>query len=462
MGKSKKFAIIDVETTGGNFRSDRITEIGIAIHNGEKVIDRFETLLNPEISIPPFIQKLTGITNEMVEDAPKFFEVARKIVELTESCIFVAHNVKFDYLFIRNEFERLGYSYNKKQLCTKQLSKKLFPEIGKYSLGALIAYFNINVSARHRAMADVEATVIVFENLLKADTQQSEFNLLINNGIKLSKLPSNLTIEDLHKIPETCGIYYFFGENDHLLYVGKSKNIQKRVMQHFSKPTTKSNKIISRTHRIDYEETGSEILAIILEDSEIKTKTPEFNITQRKSKKLYGLLMDPHWEKPDENVRFIIQPLNGEDASIYAKVYKNKRSAKSHITKLLEEYELHGHHEIIHSGDRILVKAANESSEKIIVQKIETESKLEVLKNDLNSRKNFNYLVIDSSFSNSEYSVFIFKQGILKKMGKLENGEAFTSENHGYLDDISIPINLNDYLIKFILKRKKKYILKEL
>src|SRR5690606_28725980 len=218
---SRKYAIIDVETTGGSPRIERLTEIAIAIHDGEKVIDSFESLLNPERTIPSFIQRLTGITDEMVEDAPYFYEIARKIVEMTEGCIFVAHNVKFDYMFIRSEFERLGYSYQRRQLCTKQLSKKLFPEIGRYSLDRLISFFNIQTDVRHRAMADVQATVKVFDQLIRADQDHGYFTHQINQGVKLSKLPGAIHIDDVHRIPESSGIYYFFGQNDHLLYVGK-------------------------------------------------------------------------------------------------------------------------------------------------------------------------------------------------------------------------------------------------
>ena len=148
------FAIIDVETTGGQPFTDKIIEIAIILHDGNQVIEKFETLINPERQIPANISVLTGISNEMVREAPKFYEVAKRIIELTEDAIFVAHNVRFDYNFVKEEYKRLGYVFTKKQLCTVRLSRQTFPGLPSYSLGNLIKHFNIKVDARHRAMAD--------------------------------------------------------------------------------------------------------------------------------------------------------------------------------------------------------------------------------------------------------------------------------------------------------------------
>ena len=155
----KKYAIVDIETTGGSASRHKITEIAIVLHNGNEVLETYETLLNPECPIPYGITQLTGITQEMVQGAPRFFEVAKKIVEMTEGAVFVAHNVRFDYSFIREEFKRLGFTYTRKQLCTVRLARKAFPGLGSYSLGNLIRHFNIQVNDRHRAMADTMATV---------------------------------------------------------------------------------------------------------------------------------------------------------------------------------------------------------------------------------------------------------------------------------------------------------------
>jgi len=172
----KLFAIIDVETTGGSAKKDKVIEFAVALHDGSKIVDTYETLIHPERHIPYYITGITGINNEMVRQAPRFFEVAKKIVELTENSIFVAHNAHFDYGFIREEFNALGYPFSKKYLDTVRLSRESFPGLRSYSLDSLIRYFGIKVSDRHRAMADVLATVKVFEYILEAK-QQLNFNL---------------------------------------------------------------------------------------------------------------------------------------------------------------------------------------------------------------------------------------------------------------------------------------------
>lgn len=453
---ARKYAIIDVETTGGSSRRDRLTEIAVSIHDGEKVIERYESLINPEISIPYFIQNLTGITNEMVEDAPYFYEIARKIVEMTKGCIFVAHNVKFDYMFIRSEFDRLGYNYQRKQLCTRQLSKKLFPEIGKYSLDHLIEYFEIQIQGRHRAMADVLATEVVFDHLLRTDVHHNIFTSEINRGIQLSKLPDQLTLEDIHNIPERSGIYYFFGENDHLLYVGKSKNIQKRVMQHFSKPTSKSRKFLERTRRIDFEETGSEITAILREDAVIKRMKPEYNVAQRQTQKPYGLKM--RGGTPDRSIDLELSPLAAQDEHEFIKTYKSKRSGKMHLLSLLEKYNLTEILELERSGETWSARFKN-GSEAVTDGWAEN---FQGLENELNARKNFHNLVIDHTYSHQEATCFCFEYGRMVKTGRLDVSEGFPGVHPDELDDYIPPLAINDQIITFIEKHQKRYLIRPL
>ena len=229
----KRYAVIDVETTGGRANRERITEIAIVLHDGEKIVDTFSSLVNPERVIPYNITQLTGITQEMVEEAPKFYEIARKIVEMTEGAIFVAHNVRFDYSFIREEFKRLGYIYSRRQLCTIRLARKAFPGLRSYSLGNLIKHFDIQVNARHRALDDTLATVEILERILQQESSEADVNYLVNMGIRANNLPDNVSLEKLHALPEECGVYYFHDQHGHIIYVGKSINIKKRVMQTF-------------------------------------------------------------------------------------------------------------------------------------------------------------------------------------------------------------------------------------
>lgn len=279
--KAKRYAVIDIETTGGMIKRDKITEIAILIYNGETVEETYDTLINPERSIPPQITQITGITNEMVADAPRFYEVAKKIVEITEGCVFVAHNVNFDYGFIKREFETLGFTYTRKQLCTVRLFRKAFPGLRSYSLGNLIRHFGIKVNARHRAYDDAAATTELLEMALEQDYVKYEADLMINRGIKGSRLPETIDMEELHQLPETAGVYYFMDTTGRIVYIGKSINIKKRVMQHFSKITQKSEKMMRRVASIDCVETGSELIALLQESEEIKKYKPEINKAQR-------------------------------------------------------------------------------------------------------------------------------------------------------------------------------------
>ena len=275
------FAIVDIETTGGSYRYERITEIAIVRHDGERIVDTFSTLVNPERPIPWHITQLTGISNDMVTDAPKFYEVAKKIVEMTEGAIFVAHNVSFDYNFIKEEFSRFGYDFSRKKLCTVSLSRKAFPGLGSYSLSNLKRHFGIFAEKSHRALDDTLATVTLFEKILAAENTGHSPKSLLRAGLRESKLPPGITLERLESAPEACGVYYLYDENREVIYVGKSLNIRKRLSEHFADPTAKGEKMRNGVVDFSWEITGSELVALLLESSEIKRLQPRINRAQR-------------------------------------------------------------------------------------------------------------------------------------------------------------------------------------
>lgn len=281
--KDKIYAVVDIETTGGMSNRDRITEIAIIVTDGKTVIKSFSSLVNPERSIPSEITRITGITNAMVANSPKFYEIAKEVVEYTNDCIFVAHNVSFDYNFIRNEFASLGYTFTKKQLCTVKLSRKTFPGLKSYALGNLINHFGIQVNARHRAFDDAFATTELLAKILLSDNAIEDATLLINKGIKESKLPNEISLEKLHELPEAPGVYYMLNVYNKIIYIGKSVNIRARMMQHFGAGNRKAERMLTTVADIDYVVTGNELLAIILESYEIKVHLPELNKVQRNS-----------------------------------------------------------------------------------------------------------------------------------------------------------------------------------
>jgi DNA polymerase III subunit epsilon len=286
------YAIIDIETTGSKPSYDKITEIAVVLHDGEKVVETYSTLINPERNIPLYITELTGISSEMVADAPKFYQVARRLIELTEGNIFVAHNVRFDYSFIKAEFAHLGYNFSRKTLCTVRLSRKLIPGQLSYSLGKLCQSLKIPLKNRHRALGDAEATAILFDRLLKTNSPELRAEEIVKQESKSQTLPPFLDKKIVENLPEMPGVYYFHDETGAVIYVGKSKNIRQRIIQHFG-IDYKSRKAVEfkdLIHDISYELTGNELVALLLESDEIKQIRPRFNTQQKRSRAgFYGI-----------------------------------------------------------------------------------------------------------------------------------------------------------------------------
>ncbi len=337
--KNKLYAVVDLETTGGKASMEKVIEVAIVLFDGKEIIDSYETLIHPERAIPSSITRLTGITNEMVVDAPKFYEVAKKIVEMTEGAIFVAHNVRFDYQFLREEFGRLGFTFSRKQLCTVRLSRKAFPGLRGYGLSKLIDHFNIPIENRHRAMGDTMATVDVLKRILDQEGNDDMANDLINQGVKESRLPKNISIEMLHALPEVCGVYYFLDEDGDIAYIGKSTNIRKRVMQHFAKASEKALKLHRHVNEITFEKTGSELIALLYESQLIKEEKPYINRAQ----KVYQFPYMVHsyldiWGY----LRFEIAKNNATNRKKFQMVseYTSVMSARGFLSRLREEYQL--------------------------------------------------------------------------------------------------------------------------
>ena len=275
------YAILDIETTGGQFNEEGITEIAIYKFDGHEIVDQFISLVNPEIPIQPFVVKLTGINNAMLVNAPKFFEVAKRIIEMTEDCIVVAHNASFDYRILRTEFRRLGYDYNVKTLCTVELSQKLLPEQVSHSLGKLVRALGIPMADRHRASGDVMATVKLFKLLLAKDVEKVILTELIKSEVQKGITPK---LQDIvEKLPSKTGVYYIYKEDGSLIFIGRSKNIKKRVNQHFTGITKSAKKIQNEVFTVTFEETGSELIALLKETEEIKINRPIYNRMSRKN-----------------------------------------------------------------------------------------------------------------------------------------------------------------------------------
>ncbi|MCW3804867.1 exonuclease domain-containing protein [Plebeiibacterium marinum] len=329
------YTIIDIETTGGNFNNGKITEIAIYLHDGNKVIDEFVSLINPEQYIPPYISKLTGISNEMVAEAPKFYEVARKIVDITEGTIFVAHNAGFDYGFVQAEFAALGYEFKRETLCTVKLSRKFLPGYKSYSLGNICLELNIQNNARHRAAGDAIATVTLFELLLKKNNGVI-FPLAQNKIFSAQGLHPDLDIEKIKQLPQNVGVYYFYNEKNDLIYIGKSKDIRNRVLTHIGQPKTqKAVKMKGEIASVDYELTGSELLALLKESAEIKSNRPIYNKAQRKNRFNYGLF---YFNDRKGYIRFNILKNDGRTTPINS--FESQKEGREFLFRMVEEFEL--------------------------------------------------------------------------------------------------------------------------
>ena len=284
------YAIVDIETTGGYAAAHGITEISIHIVDRDQVVEKFETLVNPCQPIPRYIQAMTGITDEMVSGAPLFEQVAGRVYELLHDKVFVAHNVNFDYSFVKSHLMASGYEYNAKRLCTVRLSRKIFPGFPSYSLGNLCRALDVPIYNRHRAGGDAEATAKVFQKLLQSDSQQYILKSLQRSS-KEQMLPPNVSKEHFDQLPYQPGVYYFHNEKGKIIYVGKAKNIRYRVNSHFSSDleTRQKQNFIRYTYAISFQTCGTELMACILESSEIKRLWPIFNYSQKRWEDVYGI-----------------------------------------------------------------------------------------------------------------------------------------------------------------------------
>lgn len=288
--KNKLYAIVDIETTGGNASHSRITEIAIVIYDGEKIIDRWESLVNPQKFIPPAIFALTGIDNELVRHAPTFDEISNTVFEMLNDRIFVAHNVNFDYSFVRHELEAAGLKWTATKLCTVRASRKIKPGLPSYSLGRLCHSLAINLENRHRAGGDADATTILLSKLLEWDTN-GEIEKMIKKTAEDQRLPPNLPPQDFAALPEKPGVYYFYNEVKKVIYVGKAVHLKKRVASHFSghKITPQRQNFLREIYAITFEVCATELMALILECTEIKHLWPIHNRALKRFEPKCGL-----------------------------------------------------------------------------------------------------------------------------------------------------------------------------
>ena len=445
------YAILDIETTGGQYNEEGITEIAIYKYDGHKVVDQFISLVNPEKPIQPFVVNLTGINNAMLRSAPKFYEVAKRIIEITQDCVIVAHNSAFDYRILKTEFRRLGFDFKKQTLCTVELSKNLIPDQPSYSLGKLVRSLGIPVTDRHRASGDAMATVKLFKLLLTKDVTKEIVSNHIKTEAKNGMAPKLLDLLD--SMPSKVGIYYLHNEKGDIIYIGKSKNIKKRVNQHFTGTTTKSKKMQRDVYSVTYEESGSELVALLKESEEIKINKPIYNRAQRKTLFPWALYVEK-----DENgyLAFKIAKSDGRKKEITS--FTTTQDAKNALFRLTEQFNLCQKINGLYDTKKSCFQYQVEKCFGACIEKESPENYNIRVKECIakNSFENQNMVVVDVGRNKSERTAVLIENGIYK-------GYAFYDLNYQIntieiLKKILIPMQNNKdvrTIIQSYIRKKK-------
>ncbi len=446
-----EYAILDIETTGGKFNEEGITEIAIYRFDGVKVVDQFASLVNPERPIQPFVVNLTGINSEMLRNAPKFYEIAKRVIEMTEGAVLVAHNANFDNRILTTEFDRLGYNFDMETLCTVELAKQLIPDMPSYSLGKLVRSLGIPLSDRHRAQGDAKATVELFKLLLLKDENREIVKSLVKKEPK-KRIDTKL-LDIIKSSTSDTGVYYMHNEMGDIIYIGKSKNIKKRLTQHFTSDNRKSKQIQKEVAVVTFEKTGNELIALLLESDQIKRHQPKYNRALRKSIFNYqlGSFLDD-----DGYINLKIEKADARKKAITT--FSNYQSSKKNLESIIEKYglcqRLGGFQKTENACFSYDIKECNgacvqeESHE-------EYNSRVQVFLDDY-SYATANMLVIDKGRDRDERSVILIEEGAFKGFG-------FYSLNHQIrkpeiLKSIIRPMKNNrdsQHIIQTHLKKRK-------
>lgn len=411
------YAIVDVETTGGRPETSKIIEIAIVIHDGKQIVRQFSSLVDPQCRIPYFIAQFTGITDDMVAGAPQFHEIAREIIELTENTVFVAHNVQFDYGCVRAEYNSLGYNYQRKTLCTVRMSRTAFPGLPSYSLGKLCNSLNIQLKNRHRALGDAEATAHLFTKIVAQDPGlATEFT-----EIKKKALPPLLNEDIYSKIPDkVTGVYYFHNAEGQVIYIGKSKNIKKRVAQHFAaRDKKKAIRMLHQIADITYESTGSELVALLLESDEIKKVRPIFNRAQKRVKAMphYGI-----YQRADDAgyLELYIERLKSDEEPITTA--DNLLAARNILERAIEKHNLcHSKCGIHNSSGPCFNFQIHKCNGACMGKELPADYNLRALGAiDTFSFSNESFFIVDQGRHKAEKAVVHIERGIYKGFGYVD------------------------------------------
>ncbi|WP_397362517.1 exonuclease domain-containing protein [Olleya sp. R77988] len=446
------YTIVDIETTGGKFNEEGITEIAIYKYNGHEVVDQFISLVNPERDIQPFVVNLTGINSKMLRNAPKFYEVAKRIVEITEDTILVAHNAQFDYRILKTEFKRLGFQFERETLCTVELAKDLIPDQKSYSLGKLVRSLGIPVTDRHRASGDALATVKLFKLLLDKDTNKTIIKESIRKEPKFQMEPRLIDIVD--NLPSITGVYYMHKADGEIIYIGKSKNIKNRVNQHFTGTTPKSKKMQTLVARVTYESTGSELVALLKESEAIKQNKPILNRALRRSIFTHALysFTDHHGY-----INLTIDKADGRKENVTT--FSTRQSGRHFLEKMVEQFELCQKLSGLYKTKTSCFHYDVKKCEGACIEKETPEQYNHRVGKLLNkySYKNQNMVIIDRGRQIEERCAILIQNGVFKGLGFYNLN--YQINNIEILESIITPMENNrdqQHIIQSYLRKNKR------
>ncbi len=446
------YAIVDIETTGGHAAANSITEIAIHIHNGERVIKQYNTLVNPGQKIPLYITALTGISNAMVASAPLFEEIAEEVYAMLSKNIFIAHSVNFDYSFVKQQLKNAGYDLHVKKLCTVRLSRKIYAGLHSYSLGNLCRKLEIPIVDRHRANGDAAATVILFEKLL-----QNGAELHINEMLKKSSaeqwLPQHLEKKEISQLPELPGVYYFHNVKGKVIYVGKAINIRKRVTSHFTTHDTNQNRqhFLRHIHKITHSICANELQALVLESTEIKRLWPRYNRSQKQAAQKYGLYS---FEDNRGYIRLAIDKKKKHFPAIYH--FNLLHEGQVLLRKMAEEFDLDK--KLCYLDKTGISEKDLEFLDPPLYYNGKVKTALESLEKQLPS-----FAIVDTGLTKEDKLYLLIERGSFWGMGYLNRREKFKTVNE--LKEKLVPYADNDFIRNSIyafaeLNPEKKMILK--
>ncbi len=445
--KKQEFAIVDIETTGGNASNSRITEIAIIIHDGKKIIDRWESLVNPQKDIPLAIFALTGINNETVRDAPIFDDISEKVLEMLSGRIFVAHNVNFDYSFVRHELEMSGFKWTAKKLCTVRAARKIKPGLNSYSLGNLCHSLAIPIENRHRAGGDTDATAILFSLLLEWDTE-GEIDKMIKKTSQDQRLPPNLPPADFEQLPEKPGVYYFYNQAKKVIYVGKAINIKKRVASHFTGHNINPQRqnFLKDIYSISFEICATELMALLLECNEIKALWPTYNRALKRFEFKYGLY---EYEARSGYKYLAVGKLSKHQSCIES--FSSQYDGINLLRKLAEEFKIDHRFCKYGTAEEEIPRQPDDANLP------ESEQHNQQIENAIDSflKNRQSFAIMDKGRNADERSCIWIEKGHFYGMGYIASDIAFAEASD--VKDYITPYKSNQYIMQLIYSYAEKF-----